>query len=487
MLALVRIASEINMKSGRVKARFLRTLIRNMRAGLRTMGADAEFKECWSRIFVSYSDPAVLGLLTRTFGVGSVSVVEHQCAPELAAMDAMVMQYVETVRGKTFRIKAKRTGVGGFTSQELEQRLGAILRPHAMHVDLKNPDVSICVEVRPEGAFFYSEKIPGPGGLPLGVEGRALCLISGGFDSPVAAWLLMKRGVAVDFLFCNLSGDSYERSVLAVTHALVRQWAHGYQPKLFVANFNPIADALKQCVKPAFVQVVLKRAMYRVANLVADRLERCPALITGEAMGQVSSQTLHNLAAIEGASERIVLRPLIGFEKEEIIQRTREIGTYVFSAGIKEICALVPKNNVVACTRESIQREENKLPEGLWDEAARTCHTWDVLATPDDAMVTEHLFVNEIPASARVLDCRPEHQYAAWHYPRAERWNMEDVLIHYHAWDRNIPYVMYCPTGLQTAVAAEVMQRAGFTAHSFRGGTRALSRYATKQEQSAWD
>lgn len=487
MLALVRIASEINMKSGRVKARFLRTLIRNMRAGLRGIGADAEFKECWSRIFVSYSDPAVLGLLTRTFGVGSVSPVEHECPPDLAAMDALVVRYAEAVRGKTFRIHAKRSGVEGFTSQDLEQRLGAILRPHAARVDLKNPEVSICVEVRPEGAFFYSKKIPGPGGLPLGVEGRALCLISGGFDSPVAAWLLMKRGVAVDFLFCNLYGASYERSVLAVTHALVRQWGHGYQPKLFVADFNPIADALKRCVKPSFVQVVLKRAMYHVANLVADRLGHCPALITGEAMGQVSSQTLHNLAAIEGASERLVLRPLIGFEKEEIIQRTREIGTYVFSAGIKEICALVPKNNVVACTRESIQREENKLPDGLWDQAARSCRVWDVLATSDEEMVTEHLFTDEIPESARILDCRPEHQYSAWHYPKAERWNMEDVLIHYHAWDRGIPYVMYCPTGLQTAVVAEAMQQAGFTAHSFRGGTRAIVRYVAKQEQSAWD
>ncbi len=487
MLALVRIASEVNMKSGRVKARFLRALVRNMKAGLRGIGAEGEFQERWSRIFVSYTDPAVLGVLTRTFGVSSVSPIEFECAPDVDAMDAMVTRYIETVRGKSFRVRVKRSGAEGFTSQELEQRLGAILRPYASHVDLKKPEVTIGLEVRPEGAFFYSQKISGPGGLPLGVEGRALCLISGGFDSPVAAWLLMKRGVAVDFLFCNLSGNSYERSVLAVTNALVRQWAHGYQPRLFVSDFNPIADALKTYVKPSFVQVVLKRAMYRVANLIADRLGDCPALITGEAMGQVSSQTLHNLAAIEGASERIILRPLIGMDKEEIIERTRHIGTYIFSAGIKEICALVPKNNVVASSRETIQREENKLPENLWVDAARTAHSWDVLATPDEEMVTEHLFIDEIPMGARILDCRPDHHYTAWHYPRAERWNMEDVLIHYRHWDRDVPYVMYCPTGLQTAVAAELMQQAGFTAHSFRGGTRALIRYAAKQEQSAWD
>lgn len=486
MLALVRIASEINMKSGRVKARFLRALIRNMKAGFRGIEAEAEFQERWSRIFVSYTDPAALGVLTRTFGVGSVSPIEYECSTDFAALDEMVLRYVEVVRGKSFRVKVKRAGVEGFTSQELEQRLGAILHPHASHVDLKNPEVTIGVEVRPEGAFFYSKKIPGPGGLPLGVEGRALCLISGGFDSPVAAWLLMKRGVAVDFLFCNLSGDAYERSVLAVTNALVRQWSHGYRPRLFVSDFNPVADALKTHVKPSFVQVVLKRAMYRVANLVANRLGDCPALITGEAMGQVSSQTLHNLAAIEGASERIVLRPLIGMDKEEIIERTRRIGTYVFSAGIKEICALVPKNNVVACNRETIQREENKLPEGIWTEATKSCRMWDVLATPDEEMVTEHLFTDEIPVGARILDCRPEHYYTAWHYPQAERWNMEDVLVHYRHWNRDVPYVMYCPTGLQTAVAAELMQKAGFTAHSFRGGTRALIRYSEKQEQAVW-
>src|SRR5690606_26753614 len=146
----------------------------------------------------------------------------------------------------------------GFKSHDLECAIGAALRPFAKRVDLKHAEFTLELEVRPEGAFFYSQRIAGPGGLPLGVEGRALCLISGGFDSSVAAWMLMKRGVALDFVFFNLAGQHYERSVLCVVRALCQQWAYGDKPVIHMIDFNPMQNLIRREVRGSFAQVVLK-------------------------------------------------------------------------------------------------------------------------------------------------------------------------------------------------------------------------------------
>src|SRR5438445_705003 len=154
-------------------------------------------------------------------------------------------------------------------------QLGAALDRYG-DVNLDHPDVTVFVEARDGEALFFSDHVAGAGGLPLGAEGRAVCLFSGGFDSPVAAWLLLKRGVALDYVFCNLGGEAYERSVVSVAKILADRWSHGYRPVLHAIDFTRPLEELRRAVEPRYRQVVLKRLMYRAAEAVAREL-RAPS------------------------------------------------------------------------------------------------------------------------------------------------------------------------------------------------------------------
>ncbi|MEJ2185682.1 MAG: THUMP domain-containing protein, partial [Gemmatimonadota bacterium] len=234
---------------------------------------------------------------------------------------------------------------------------GAALLPHSAGVDLDHPDLVVRVEVRDDRAYLFGDRIDGAGGLPLGVEGRALGLISGGYDSAVAAWLLLKRGVNLDYVFCNLGGDAYERAVVQVAKVLADDWSYGSRPRLHVVDFGAPVDELRAKVKQSYWQVVLKRLMYRAASWIGEELGS-GAIVTGEAMGQVSSQTLTNLRAIEPASSLPVFRPLLGFDKNEIIERAQHVGTAGLSEQVKEYCAIAPGR-----------------PVGSWTATAATCCT----------------------------------------------------------------------------------------------------------------
>src|SRR5262249_8325053 len=150
----------------------------------------------WSRLFVETDDARAVDLLRRTFGVTSLSVVEHECAGDLRTIvDVGTRGYADFVAGRSFAVRARRVGGPDYTSMDLMQKLGAALAPRARCVDLKRPEVEVFVEVRGDAAYLYSHQHKGPAGLPLGVSGKVLCLLSGGFDSAVAAWMMQKRGV----------------------------------------------------------------------------------------------------------------------------------------------------------------------------------------------------------------------------------------------------------------------------------------------------
>ncbi|MDE2663929.1 MAG: tRNA 4-thiouridine(8) synthase ThiI [Gemmatimonadota bacterium] len=475
--ALVRFSGELSTKARRTRSRFQNRLAANLRDAFDAEGVDAALESGWSRFHVESPDADFLDPLLRTFGVSSCSVLAGECEADLDTIVATgTALFAESVRGRSYAVRARRSGSHGFSSSDIQQRLGASLNPGAT-VDLGNPDITVFVEVRDERVFFHEDRIRGPSGLPLGVQGHALALISGGFDSAVAAWMALRRGIRLDYVFCNLGGSAYERMVVEVTKILADRWSYGTRPRLHVLEFGPVVEAMRARAKPAYLQVVLKRMMYRAAATIGERIG-VEAIVTGESVGQVSSQTLRNLRAIENASSLPVLRPLLGFHKEEILDRAREIGTYDLSSRVREYCDLVPQRPVTASSPEAAEAQESAVGFAELDEAVAGAAVHDVRALRPESMVGASLYVADVPDGARVLDTRSRDAFEAWHWPGAIPRDLPQLERDFGELDRDATYVLCCAEGVRTAYLAEVMQRAGYEAYSFLGGAPRMRRVA---------
>jgi thiamine biosynthesis protein ThiI len=482
-LYLTRISGEIATKARGTRRRFQRSLVHNIRDALESSGITCRVDARWSRILVEAADSSAGRRIASVFGVSSVSQVEARLAADLNEIVRVGESlYADRVKGKRFGVWARTADRYSFTSHDIKVELGAALNQYA-EVHLDDPDIAIWVEVRDDEAFLYSEKIPGVGGLPVGVEGKAVCLISGGFDSAVAAWMMLKRGISLDYVFCNLAGEAYERSVLSVAKILADVWSAGDHPRFHVIDFTDPVEQLKRGAQPKYWQVVLKRLMYRAAEHVAEEIG-AEAIVTGEAVGQVSSQTLGNLRAIDDVATLPVLRPLVGLDKPEIIERAEHIGTAVLSKYIREHCAILPDRPVTHAKPAAAADEESRVDLTVLGTAVRNRKVLDLRALEPADLVQPYLFTSEIPDDAVVIDCREQHHFAAWHYPGAERRDLEDLAAHFRALDKGGTYVLYCSFGVLTAHLAEAMQREGYEAYSFTGGVRQLMQYAGQQGTS---
>jgi len=476
-LHLVRLSPELTIKARGTRQRFTRRLTANLRDALSSTGEPFEVEGGWTRLYFHSDAPDAALVAARVPGISSISPVEATCPatlPEIVRTGADLFH--ERVRGHSYAVRAKRTGRHPFSSEQIQRELGAALNPGA-RVDLGNPEVEVEVEVRDETAYFFSQRVPGCGGLPLAAEGRALCLISGGFDSAVAAWMMLKRGVTLDYVFCNLAGDAYERSVVQVAKILADDWSYGTQPRLHVVDFTAVLDELRRTSPPRYWQIVLKRLMYRAAQGIAGN--RISGLVTGEAIGQVSSQTLVNLRAIEGAATLPVFRPLIAFDKNEIIDRARHIGTYAISAKVKEHCAIAPGSPATHASLGAVRAaEEGFSIEVLW-QALRERRTLELRRLGTADLVSDYLFADAVPAEAEVIDLRPRAEWEAWHYPGADNREIWDLLANFRKLDAKRTYLLYCAHGLQAAQVADAMQKEGYNAYAYRGGVRPLREAAS--------
>ncbi len=306
-------------------------------------------------IFVEPYSRKNLEVLLKTFGIKVVSPAKRV---KLGELEKTVVELAEESKAKTFRITAKRVWKGYEKSSiEIQRELGAsVVDKLGLKVDLKNPELEIFVEIHRDFALVYTERLEGAGGLPYSSQGRVLVLFSGGIDSPVAAWLLARRGAEVKLLFLNPLGDALESEVYEVYEAL-KAWIP--ELELYVVDTSKLVELIREKVKEGYRQVVLKRFMYRIAERVANLL-KCRAIATGESLGQTSSQTLANLQIIDEVISLPVLRPLLGMDKEEITELARKIGTYEESSKIAEFCALEKHSNASA-KREKVLEEEAKV------------------------------------------------------------------------------------------------------------------------------
>ncbi len=356
---------ELFLKSESVMHHYIRILTRNIGRALEAVGLAHTMEEHRGRLYINCDDPARAAEAARVFGVVDTSVVTRT-DPTMEAIAAAAVERVSASgrRNGSFAVRARREAVKGFTSQELGAFVGSeILDAYPdFRVDLTNPEYEVFVEARHYGGFVTDSFSPGPGGLPLGTQGRAICLISAGIDSPVAAWLMMRRGT--DLLLLHMNGgrhagaatrdDAFAHAKTLSTHCM------GMPIGIIEVDMEPFFSALLTLKEPRFRCILCKRFMHRVASRIGEEYQ-CSAIVNGDNLGQVASQTLENLATVTPAATLPVLRPLITYDKEEIVNLAKKIRTFIARPG-DHACRMVPKKPATAATIHQIEEEEAKLP-----------------------------------------------------------------------------------------------------------------------------
>jgi len=338
---------EIGLKSPKIRSRFERKLVKNIEA---TFECDVERNQ--GRIYIHPQDfDDGIEKLNRVFGVVSYSPATSTKTTYEQIDDTLTAYVKELVseglidENTKFAIKCRRVGTHDFTSQEMAAHCGGVVRKVVLApVDLTNPELTIFVEVREDDTYIFHEKIKGPGGLPLGTQGKVVVLLSSGIDSPVAAYMMMKRGCEVVALHCNndpFSGPKVTENFNALVDQL-NIYARGVPIQKRIVDYGGYLQTAKDKAPEKMTCVLCKSGMYHIAEKLALKLG-ADAIVDGSSVGQVASQTLSNILATRYGVEMPILSPLIGLDKEEITEIAKKIGTFEISKIDDGGCSAVPK------------------------------------------------------------------------------------------------------------------------------------------------
>lgn len=356
---------EIALKKGN-RRYFTELLKRNILAAVKDFGPK-EIRSLPARILVTFKNhPASADLIERisaVFGVANFSLVER-VDRDLEALRRQILTALNGHSFESFRIETQR-GDKSFPlgSPEINRQLGAAVKEKAnARVDLEHPEFTVIVEILPNDAFFGFNKIAGAGGLPVGSSGRVVALISGGIDSPVAAYRLMQRGCRMIFVHFHSVPYQDRTSQEKVRRLVQRLTRHQFTSRLYLVPFGEIQRQIVATVARPLRVVLYRRMMLRISETIA-RKDKAKALVTGESLGQVASQTLDNMAVIQQATRLPILRPLVGMDKQEIIDQARRIGTFEISSIPDQDCCqlFVPAHPATKAHFTAVEEDEAKL------------------------------------------------------------------------------------------------------------------------------
>lgn len=321
----------------------------------------------YGRIYIRDIPDEAAGGVARVFGVVSAMPARETDSSFNSVISLMVEGAKREIReGQTFAVRPKVVGVDDYSSRDVAVEGGSAvleeLEDQGVSVDLDNPDVTLYVEIRDKDAFVYTRVFEGVGGLPYGTQGSMVSLFSGGIDSPVATWLMMKRGVDTAPLLMDQRpyvGDSFIRRAVRSFDA-ISAYVPSDEFKLYSAPIEPVLSRIKDSVHSRIRCILCKRSMYRIAEIFTNS-RGANGVVTGESLGQVASQTLSNLYVLDESVDIPVIRPLIGLDKVEIEHLAQEIGTYEVTARSVDGCTLVPANPVTTSDLSDVKRIEADL------------------------------------------------------------------------------------------------------------------------------
>ncbi|MFV9685393.1 tRNA 4-thiouridine(8) synthase ThiI [Pantoea graminicola] len=474
MKFIIKLFPEITIKSQSVRLRFIKILASNIRNVLKTVSDDIAVVRFWDHIEVRSKNPALRDIipdeLTRIPGIHHVLAVEDcEYTDVHHIFEQTLAQYRDSLEGKSFCVRVKRRGKHSFSSQDVERYVGGGLNQHieSARVQLKNPEVTVHLEVEENRLTLVTARYEGLGGFPIGTQEDVLSLISGGFDSGVSSYMLLRRGSRVHYCFFNLGGAAHEIGVRQVAHYLWNRFGRSHRVRFVAINFEPVVGEILEKVDDGQMGVVLKRMMVRAASTIAERYG-VQALVTGEAVGQVSSQTLTNLRLIDNASDTLILRPLISHDKEHIIKVAREIGTEDFASTMPEYCGVISKSPTVKAVKAKIEAEEQNFDFSILDRVVEEATNVDIRTiaeqTEEEVVEVETVALlseNDVVLDIRAIDEQEENPLEL-NATEVKSLPFYKLSTQFGNLDQNRTWLLYCDRGVMSRLQALYLHEQGF-------------------------
>jgi len=473
---VIKIFPEIFVKSPPVRKRLTKMLANNLQQLAKSLDSRAKVIKDFEKIEVIFSDGSLsrdqaVQLLASTPGIAKFSEVTSFEYEDIDHISHLVKPLVESrIAGKTFVVRAKRSGKQEFKSIDVERQVGGFLLHHtdAKAVSLKTPEEMVELEVRKNQLFVLGNSWEGLGGYPLGSQEKVLSLISGGFDSSVSSYLTMKRGLVTHYLFFNLGGRAHEIGVKEIAHYLWNRFSGSHRVNFITVPFEEVVSEILENIPKSYMGVALKRMMYRAADKIAKQY-KIQALVTGESVAQVSSQTLANLAIIDSVSETLILRPLITSDKGDIIRTCKEIGTEDFAANIPEYCGVISSKPTTRARQHIIEDAETSFDFSVLDRAVEN-HWGENIETVLES-------INEIPVdfyekplpNTVVVDVRHPDEINDKPIQSDLIGNHPLLEIPYFRLQKQFAelgpkttYLLYCDRGVMSRLHAELLIKEGY-------------------------
>ena len=480
MKFIVRLFPEISIKSKPVRTR----LIKLVRQNIGNVAAHHNLQVSaiceWDKILVTFptegQDENVIRELAikelkRIPGIHSFMEVRGFVFTSLDNLFETVSPICgQEIIGHTFAVRIKRRGNHNFNSQQAERIIGGKFKAAFPNkgVCLDNPEVTIHIEIEHDRAYISGERIYGLGGYPVGSQGAVLSLISGGFDSGVSTYKVIHRGCKVNYLFFNMGGTAHELGVKQESYFIWDRFASSHHVRFITVPFEDTIGQILEKTHHGVRGVILKRMMMRVGSILAKKF-KCEALVTGESLGQVSSQTLRNLTHIDDVCDVLLMRPLITSDKQEIVDESREIGTIGFAENMPEYCGVISDHPNVCPEKEFVLEEEAKMDvEALVQQAVDSAVVINIQDIPEDTnrLKTEVEVVDSLRAGEVVIDVRApddveksplnidNHEVKVMPFYRTK--------TDFGTLDMHKTYALYCDQGVMSLMQARQLKEMGY-------------------------
>ena len=477
MKFIVKLQAEITIKSRPVRKRFTKILETNIKNVLRRIDEQVTTQMNWDNIEVNTKNNSpenrerLINGLACIPGVPTFLEVQQKNFIDIEDIFQKTLAvHAKKIENKTFCVRAKRAGNHDFNSMQLEQYVGAGLIKHVLTatVKLTKPDVTIYLEIKNNKLFIVTQRHKGLGGFPIATQEDVLSLMSGGFDSGVASYQMIKKGARTHYCFFNLGGSAHEVGVKQVSYYLWNKFAASHKIKFFTVDFEPVVAEILDKVDNGHMGVVLKRMMIRAATKIAAK-GKIQALVTGESLGQVSSQTLTNLNVINRVTDTLILRPLAAYDKQDIINIARTIGTEDFAKTIPEYCGVISKKPTVRAILSKVEEEEDNFDFDILDKVVKETRIFDIrdIGKESEEEITAVDLVENISDSAIVLDIRSPDETDD---NPLELDNVEVKLIPFYKLttqfadlDMAKDYLLYCDHGVMSKLQALYLIDNGYT------------------------